>query len=116
MDQHAFICETDLSIPDHEPLSVQNVIGKVQGVHTNQLTFYDYRAGREGNMLGSIASNPEAKGITMYSTNPSGSTISSNIFRSKPPNQRKPIFKITKTFKWVMDTTIGIQCLMHEKY
>ena len=98
VDQHAFICETDLSIPAGEPLSVKNVIGKVQGVHTNQLTFYDYRAGREGNMLGSIAGNPEAKGITMYSANPSDSQISGNIFRSLPPNQRKPIFKITKTF------------------
>ena len=35
IDQHPFICETPLSLPDLEPLSVQNVIGKIQGVHTN---------------------------------------------------------------------------------
>ena len=88
---------TDLSIPAGEPLSVQNVIGKVQGVHTNQLTFYDYRAGREGNMLGSIAGNPKPKDYHLFSESFRFPDFG-NIFRSLPPNQRKPIFKITKTF------------------
>ena len=81
-------------MPNSEPLGVENVIGRVQGVHPNQLTFYHPNNATRLNSLGNY---PEPKGITIYSQSPCGPAISPNIYSSLPVSQRK-IFKITKTF------------------
>ena len=95
IDQHPFIFQTDFAVPNSEPLGVENIIGRVQGVHPNQLTFYHPNNATRLNSLGNY---PEPKGITIYSQSPCGPAISPNIYSSLPVSQRKPIFKITKTF------------------
>ena len=79
---------------------MENIIGKVQGVHPNQLTFYHPNNATRLNSLGNY---PEPGGITIYSQSPCGPAISPNIYSSLPVSQRKPIFKITKSF----DITAG---------
>ena len=52
IDQHPFIFQTDFAVPNSEPLGVENIIGRVQGVHPNQLTFYHPNNATRLNSLG----------------------------------------------------------------
>ena len=93
-DEHPFMCETPLAISVTEPLTVQNIIGKIHGVHPSQLSFYNPINAK---MLDSF-NYPESKGITMYSEDPTSRAIATNLYEALPPSERKPIFKITKSF------------------
>jgi hypothetical protein len=93
-DEHAFICETDVIIPSDTPLAVQHITGKIHGVHPSQLTFYNPINAKPLGPRG----YPESKGITMYSENPAESAIGTNLYRARSFQERKPIFKITKSF------------------
>ena len=94
-EQNSFLCRTNYSIDPSEPLAVENTLNKIQGVHPNQLEFFNPNDAKSMRPQGNY---PESKGITMYTTPPYQQSLGPNLHIALAPNLRTPIFKISKEF------------------
>ena len=88
VDRYPFICQTPLFVSDNEPLLVECGMGRIEGIHPSQMAFYNINNASRAPKHQSASNLPNPKGITIYSETPIGKTI----------ENRKPIYKNSKTF------------------
>jgi hypothetical protein len=110
-DLHPFICYTNCNLlpqgsNEPEPLCVKYELGNIHGVHTSQMVLFDQFAKKHvlnmdpsGNIQVRFP-----KGITMYNENPILEEIDAYFYKSKTIINRKPVFKITKSFETYIDS------------
>ena len=88
VDLHPFVCRTPFEVLDNEPLLVSCDFGRIEGIHPSQMAFYNINNASRAPKHQSASNLPDPKGIAIYSESPIAKTV----------ENRKPIYKNSKTF------------------